>query len=70
MSLRNGSLIHIVMDRFPDANRELIGRFKVIDSKEDRGLYLIQRLDIWQQPIDPPFGEEQESDDVQHSEES
>jgi hypothetical protein len=68
MALTKGSLIHIVTDRFPDANRELMARFKVVDVDEGRGLYLMQRMDIWQQPIDPPF--EQEDSDESDSEES
>lgn len=67
MGLKKDSIIEIVLDRFHDINSELVGRFKVMDMDGSRGLYLIRQLEVWQQPIEPPF---EEPEDEPNSEES
>jgi len=65
--MKKGSLIHIVLDKFPDMNKELVGRFKVEDIDGSRGMYLIRQVDTWQQDIEPPFGEGTDERDSKES---
>lgn len=67
MGMKAGSIVQIKLDTFTDLNSELMGRFKVVDVDGSRGLYLMQLVDSWQQPIDPPFEEPADESSSQES---